>query len=114
MRRRLTLRAKDGLNSAFVKSRANRRFCYAGFAMPKARKATATVEPPSIPQIGDKVIPEGSDSAWVVTQVSPSGDEVSLGFEGTNLDRFRVRTDTTKFVDRAPRTSKPVADANPR
>jgi hypothetical protein len=82
--------------------------------MPKARKATATVEPPSIPQIGDKVIPEGSDSAWVVTQVSPSGDEVSLGFEGTNLDRFRGRTDTTKFVDRAPRTSKPVADANPR
>ncbi len=83
--------------------------------MAKARKPPATVEPPSIPQVGDKVIPEGSDSTWVVTQVSPSGDEVRLGFEGTNLERFRVRTDTLKFVDRkAPaRTSNPFTSAEP-
>ncbi|WP_260738826.1 hypothetical protein [Tunturiibacter lichenicola] len=59
------------------------------------------------------MIPEGSESTWVVTQVSPRGDEVRLGFEGTNLERFRVRTDTLKFVDRKPpaRTSNPFTSA---
>jgi hypothetical protein len=85
--------------------------------MAKAKKEphpTLPLDAPTalpIPQIGDKVIPEGSNSTWVVTQVSPSGDEVRLGFEGTNLERFRVRTDTLKFVDRVPRTSKPIAEA---
>ena len=67
-----------------------------------------------MPQVGDKVIPERSDSTWVITHVSPSGEEVNLNLQGTNLDRFRVRADTLKFVDRAPRTNKPAADAQPK
>ena len=68
-----------------------------------------------MPQVGDKVIPERSDSIWVITQVSPNGEEVNLNLEGTNLDRFRVRADTLKFVDRKPpvKTSNPFTSAEP-
>jgi hypothetical protein len=65
-----------------------------------------------MPQIGDKVIPARSESIWVITHVSADGQEVNLSLEGTNLDRFRVRSDTLKFVDRAPR-AKPAAEAQP-
>jgi hypothetical protein len=82
--------------------------------MPKSRKPAAKSEPPLMPQIGDKVIPERSDSTWLITHVSPSGEEVNLNLEGTNLDRFRVRADTLKFVDRAPRNSKPAVEAQPK
>ena len=59
--------------------------------------------------------PEGTESIWVVTQVSPNGEESRLGFQGTNLERFRVRTDTLKFVDRkAPaKTSNPFTSPEP-
>jgi hypothetical protein len=67
-----------------------------------------------MPQVGDKVIPERSESTWVITHVSPSGEEVNLNLEGTNLERFRVSSDTLKFVDRAPRSSKPAAEPQPK
>jgi hypothetical protein len=82
--------------------------------MPKARKPASKPESSPVPQVGDKVIPERSDSTWVITHVSPSGEEVNLNLEGTNLDRFRVRANTLKFVDRAPRNSKPAVEAQPR
>ncbi|MBB5331719.1 hypothetical protein HDF14_005368 [Edaphobacter lichenicola] len=47
----------------------------------------------------------------VVTHVSSNGKEVNLNLPGTNLARFRVRSDTLKFVDKAPRASKPVAES---
>jgi hypothetical protein len=67
-----------------------------------------------MPQVGDKVIPERSDSTWVITHVSPGGEEVNLTLEGTNLERFRVSSDTLKFVDRAPRTSRAAAEVQPK
>jgi hypothetical protein len=65
--------------------------------------------------VGDKVIPERSESTWVITHVSPDGNEVNLNLEGTNLERFRVRSDTLKFVDRKPpaKTSNPFTSAEP-
>jgi hypothetical protein len=82
--------------------------------MAKARKPAVNPEPPSMPRIGDKVIPERSESTWVITHVSPSGEEVNLNLEGTNLERFRVSSDTLKFVDRAPLSSKPAAEPQPK
>jgi hypothetical protein len=83
--------------------------------MAKARSLAVKPESPSMPQVGDKVIPERSDSTWVITHVSPNGEEVSLNLEGTNLDRFRVRADALKFIDRKPpvRTSNPFTNAEP-
>jgi hypothetical protein len=34
------------------------------------------------------------------------GTEVNLNFEGTNLERFRVKTETLKLVDRVSRASE--------
>jgi hypothetical protein len=83
--------------------------------MAKSRKTSAAAELPPIPRVGDKVIPERSESIWVITHVSPSGEEVNLNLERTNLERFRVRADTLKFVDRKPpvRTSNPFTNAEP-
>jgi hypothetical protein len=82
--------------------------------MPKSRKPAAKSEPPLMPQIGDKVIPERSDSTWLITHVSSDGKEVNLNLPGTNLDRFRVSSDSLKFVDRAPRNSKPAVETQPK
>ena len=40
---------------------------------------------------------------------SPEGDEVNLHVPGTNLERFRVRTDTLIFVER----TSPAKTSNP-
>jgi hypothetical protein len=83
--------------------------------MAKTRKPAAEPESQPMPQVGDKVIPERSESTWVITHVSPDGNEVNLNLEGTNLDRFRVRSATLKFVDRKPpvKTSNPFTNAEP-
>jgi hypothetical protein len=83
--------------------------------MPKARKPTAKPEPASMPQVGDKVIPERSEFTWVITHVSSDGNEVNLNLPGTNLDRYRVSAEKLKFVDRKspPRTSNPFTSAEP-
>jgi hypothetical protein len=65
--------------------------------MAKARKKAeyptlplAEPTPPPLPQVGDRVIPERSDSEWKVTSVCPEGKYVDLELSGTKLSRFRV------------------------
>jgi hypothetical protein len=87
--------------------------------MAKSRKKAAAPEPPPMPLIGDKVTMPRSKSVLVVNHVSRDGDEVDLLLPGTNLQWFRVRTDTLTLVDRKPpaRTSnrftipEPIFDA---
>ena len=84
--------------------------------MGKARKKTVAIEPPPpMPKIGDKVTIPRSESVLEVTSVSRDGDEVNLQLPGTNLQWFRVRSDTLTFVERkAPaRTSNPFTTAEP-
>ena len=74
---------------------------------PTAQPAAA--EPAPMPPIGDKVTMPRSKSVLEINHVSRDGDEVDLLLPGTNLQWFRVRTDTLTFVDRKPpaRTSNP-------
>jgi hypothetical protein len=83
--------------------------------MAKPRKKNADLEPPPMPQIGDKVTKPRSESVLEVTSVSRDGDEVNLQLPGTNLQWFRVRSDTLTFVERkAPaKTSNPFTTAEP-
>jgi hypothetical protein len=88
--------------------------------MAKARKKAehptlplAAPTPPPMPQVGDRVIPEGSDSEWKVTSVRSEGKYVDLGLPGTYLTRFRQDVSTLKFVDRvATKTPEPVNDTS--
>src|SRR5438270_11295229 len=75
----------------------------------KPRKNPAAPEPPLIPRVGDKVTIPRSESVLEVTSVSRDGDEVNLQLPGTNLQWFRVRSDTLTFVERKARarTSNP-------
>jgi hypothetical protein len=71
----------------------------------KATHPTLPLTPPTappMPQVGDRVIPERSDSEWKVTGVWPEGKYVDLELPGTKLTRFRVDTSTLKFTDRIP------------
>jgi hypothetical protein len=96
------------------------RFCYAGRIMAKARKTSAhptlplgppMVTPPDPPQVGDRVIPERSDSEWKITSVRSEGRYVNLELPGTSLTRFNVDVSTLKFTDRvAPKAPPPVRD----
>jgi hypothetical protein len=76
--------------------------------MAKPRKKTAAPEPPPMPQVGDKVKPARSEMVYEISKVHVGGDEVDLHVPGTNLERFRVRTDSITFVER-----KPPAFTNP-
>jgi hypothetical protein len=67
--------------------------------MAKPRKKAAAPEPP-MPQVGDKVTIPSATSVLEVTHVSRDGDEVHLQRPGTNLEWFRVRTDSLTFVER--------------
>ena len=62
-----------------------------------------------MPQVGDKVYPAKSEMLYEVSHVHHGGDEVDLHVPGTNLTRFRVRTDSLTFAERKP----PVRTANP-
>ena len=68
-----------------------------------------------MPQIGDKVKPARSEMVYEISSVSPEGDEVNLHVPGTNLERFRVRTETLTFVERKPpaKTSNPFTNPEP-
>jgi hypothetical protein len=81
----------------------------------KSRKKPAEPEAPTMPQVGDKVKPGRSEMVYEISRVSDDGAEVNLHVPGTNLERFRVRTDTLTFVERkAPaRTSNPFTDPEP-
>jgi hypothetical protein len=52
---------------------------------------------------------------YEISHVHVGGDEVNLHAPGTNLERFRVRTDRLNFVDHKPpaRTSNPLTTAAP-
>jgi hypothetical protein len=88
--------------------------------MAKARKKAthptlplSPATPPPMPQVGDRVIPEGSDSEWKITSVRSEGKYVDLELPGTYLTRFRQDVSTLKFVDRvAPKTPEPSRDAS--
>jgi hypothetical protein len=56
------------------------------------------------------VKPPRSEMVYEISKVH-IGEEVDLHVPGTNLERFRVRTDTITFVERKPptRTSKPFS-----
>jgi hypothetical protein len=82
--------------------------------MAKPRKKAAAPElPPPMPLMGDKVTMPRSKSVLVVNHVSRDGDEVDLLLPGTNLQWFRVRTDTLTFVDRKPPARTPHLFATP-
>jgi hypothetical protein len=80
--------------------------------MAKPRKKNAAPEPPPMPRVGDKVTIPHAVSVLEVTHVSRDGDEVNLQRPGTNLEWFRVRTDTLTFVERKTpaRTSNPFTN----
>jgi hypothetical protein len=80
--------------------------------MAKTRKKNAAPEPPPMPRVGDKVTIPHAVSVLEVTHVSRDGDEVNLQRPGTNLEWFRVRTDTLTFVERKTpaRTSNPFTN----
>jgi hypothetical protein len=82
--------------------------------MPKPRKQAAPGAP-APPQVGDKVYPPRSELVYEISQVHVGGNEVDLHVPGTNLERFRVRTDALRYVQRnAPvKTSNPFTNAEP-
>jgi hypothetical protein len=83
--------------------------------MAKPHKQAAAPEPPPMPQVGDKVTIPRAKSVLEITSVSKEGDEVNLQLPGTNLEWFRVRSDTLTFVDRKPpaKTSNPFTTPEP-
>jgi hypothetical protein len=83
--------------------------------MVKSRKQAATPDPPPVPQVGDKVTIPSAKSVLEVTSVSKDGNEVNLQRPGTNLEWFRVRSDTLTFVERKPptKTSNPFTNPEP-
>ena len=80
--------------------------------MAKPRKKPPAPELPPIPQVGDKVYPPRSEMVYEISKVHHGGEEVDLHVPGTNLERFRVRTDSVTFVERKPpaKTSNPFPD----
>jgi hypothetical protein len=83
--------------------------------MAKPPKKAEALNAPPMPQVGDKVTPSRSEMVYEISRVSPGGEDVDLHIPGTNLERFRVRTDTLTFVERKPpaRTSNPFTHAEP-
>jgi hypothetical protein len=83
--------------------------------MAKPRKRAAAPDAPIMPQVGDKVKPGKSEMVYEIYRVHDGGDEVDLHVAGTNLQRFRERTDILTFVERKPpaRTSNPFTNPEP-
>ncbi len=78
--------------------------------MAKSPKKPAEPAPePIVPRVGDKVTIPRASGVLEVEQVSQDGSEVTLRLPGTNLQWFRVRTDTLTFVERKP----PAKTSNP-
>ena len=83
--------------------------------MAKTRKQAAAPDLPLMPRVGDKVKPGRSEMVYEIYHVSQDGQEVDLHVSGTNLQRFRVRTDTLTYVDRKTpaKTSNPFTQPEP-
>jgi hypothetical protein len=60
---------------------------------------------PPVPQIGDRVIPERSDSEWKISEVRYEGKYVNLELPGTNLTRRHVDVSTLAFIERVAPTT---------
>jgi hypothetical protein len=82
--------------------------------MPKPRKQAAP-DASAPPQVGDKVYPPRSELLYEISHVYVGAQEVDLHVPGTNLERFRVRTDALTYVERKPsaKTSNPFTSAEP-
>jgi hypothetical protein len=80
--------------------------------MAKPRKKSDADAPP---QVGDKVLPPRSEMVYEIMRVHIGGEEVDLHVPGTNLERYRVRTDALRYVERMPpaQTSNPFTKAEP-
>jgi hypothetical protein len=83
--------------------------------MAKTGKQAAAHDLPPMPQVGDKVKPGSSEMVYEIDHVSQDGSEVNLYVPGTNLQRFRVRTDALTFVERKTpaKTSNPFTQPEP-
>jgi hypothetical protein len=83
--------------------------------MAKLRQKASEPEPAIVPRIGDKVTIPGSPSVLEVDQVSRDGSEVTLRSLGTNLQWFRIKSDTLSYVERKPpaKTSNPFTTPEP-
>jgi hypothetical protein len=77
--------------------------------MAKARKRAPEPEPPPVPHVGDKVTIPRIQSVLEITKVHYGGDQVDLQRPGTNLQWFRVNTNTLTFVERT-KTSNPFTE----
>jgi hypothetical protein len=70
-----------------------------------------------MPQVGDRVIPERSESVWKIMRVR-SESSVDLELPGTYLTRFRQDVSTLKFVDepvvKAPEPPRDTSDISER
>ena len=79
------------------------------------RPHSASSREDKLPQVsvGDKVTFPQSDTVYTVSRVSPSGTQVDLHLEGTNIERFRVPIADLNFLNRpAPRpAAKPAKPA---
>jgi hypothetical protein len=64
------------------------------------RKKAAVPEAPIGPHIGDKVTTPRSKSVLEINHVHFGGHEVDLQLPGSNLQWFRVKTDTLTYADR--------------
>ena len=83
--------------------------------MSTSRKRSTVPETPALPQVGDKVRPGSSEMVYEIDHVNQDGGEVNLYVPGTNLKRFRVRTETLTFVERKTpaKTSNPFTQPEP-
>ena len=83
--------------------------------MAKTREQLAAQAQPPLPQVGDKVKPGRSEMVYEISRVSQDGSDVDLHVPGTNLQRFRVRTDALTFVEcKTPaKTSNPFTQPEP-
>lgn len=80
----------------------------------KSSRASQPEEPPP-PSVGDKVTFSQSDTVYTISRVSPSGTQVDLRLEGTNIERFRVSVSDLDFLGRVtprqpPKPAKPAID----
>src|ERR1700743_547385 len=71
------------------------------------KRKRSAADPPPMPQVGDKVYPAKSEMLYEVSHVHHGGDEVDLHVPGTNLTRFRVRTDSLTFAEQNPPEQPP-------
>ena len=83
--------------------------------MSTSRKRSTVPETPALPQVGDKVRPGSSEMVYEIDHVIRTAAKFNLYVPGTNLKRFRVRTETLTFVERKTpaKTSNPFTQPEP-